>query len=385
MFDLIGSILAWFYSLVPSYGIAIVFLTLTVMIVATPLTLKSTKSMLQMQRLQPELKAIQNKYKDDRQKMNEELMAFYQENGINPLGGCLPMLIQLPIFLVLFRVVQGITRRNTDFGNQFGWITGRRGGGGPLDITPFGLTERAFDPANLPIDSDMYQDLHGSTEMLSFGIDLSRSAQQVLRDNVVDAIPYLLLILVVLVSSVVQQRQIQGRNTGAQINPQQQMLMKILPFMLPVFSFTMPAALVVYFVVSNLYRIGQQAYITRSLYTGEDSLGQQLARQRAAEKGGNAGKQGAEKSGKSGGTSGSRGGGRTTAKKGGDRGGSKTNGGGGSAKKGTTGGGANASSRGRAKDSSSGAGRTGKAPTRQRSGGGRTTEPGSPQHKKRKK
>ena len=87
MFDLIAQVLAFFYSLVPSYGVAIVLLTLAVMIVVTPLTLKSTRSMLQMQRLQPELKAIQTRYKDDRQKMNEELMAFYQENGINPLGG----------------------------------------------------------------------------------------------------------------------------------------------------------------------------------------------------------------------------------------------------------------------------------------------------------
>ena len=106
MFDLIASVLAFFYEYVfQSYGLSIILLTLAVMIVATPLTLKSTKSMLQMQRLQPELKAIQNRYKDDRPKMNEELMAFYQENGINPLGGCLPMVVQLPIFLVLFRVV----------------------------------------------------------------------------------------------------------------------------------------------------------------------------------------------------------------------------------------------------------------------------------------
>ena len=80
MFELIAQVLAFFYSLVPSYGVAIVLLTLAVMIVVTPLTLKSTRSMLQMQRLQPELKAIQTRYKDDRQKMNEELMAFYQEN-----------------------------------------------------------------------------------------------------------------------------------------------------------------------------------------------------------------------------------------------------------------------------------------------------------------
>jgi YidC/Oxa1 family membrane protein insertase len=148
MFDLIAQVLAFFYSLVPSYGVAIVLLTLAVMIVVTPLTLKSTRSMLQMQRLQPELKAIQTRYKDDRQKMNEELMAFYQENGINPLGGCLPLLIQLPVFLVLFRVVQGITRHATDAGLA---------GGGPPEahrrVAPTWcnsmIDDLVFDPENL--------------------------------------------------------------------------------------------------------------------------------------------------------------------------------------------------------------------------------------------
>ncbi len=304
MFDLIASVLAFFYdNVLQSYGFAVVLLTLAVMIVATPLTLKSTKSMLQMQRLQPELKAIQTKYKDDRPKMNEELMGFYQENGINPLGGCLPMLVQLPIFLVLFRVVQGITRRSTDIGTQFGWLSGRVGSDGVLDVSTRPSSERVFDPENLPLDSEMYQNLHTDTEMVSWGLDLSRTAQNVLSDNFIDALPYLGLIVVVLMSSLYQQRQIQGRNTGAQINPQQQMIMKILPFMLPVFSFTMPAALVIYFVVSNLYRIGQQAYITQSLYKGDSSPGQQLAKQRTADK--TSGKSGADRDT----------GGRTTAKK----------------------------------------------------------------------
>jgi len=365
MFNFIADILAFLYETAgQSYGFAIVLLTLAVMIVATPLTLKSTKSMLQMQRLQPELKAIQTRYKDDRQKMNEELMAFYQENGINPLGGCLPMLIQLPIFLVLFRVVQGVTRRATDIGSQMGWTAGRLGGRGTLDGHGIDRTERTFDPENLPLDSEMYQDLTNDTEMVSFGIDLSRSAQEVLSDNIFSSLPYLLLIVIVLVSSLYQQRQIQGRSTGAQVNPQQQMIMKILPFMLPVFSFTMPAALVIYFVVSNLYRIGQQGYITQSLYKGDESPGALLAKQRSDEK--TTGKSGADRSG-----------GRTTPKKGEPtpkRGEvatkSKSN---------------NKSSNKQKSAKASGAGRTGKAPSRQSRGSGRTTDPGSPQHKKRKK
>jgi YidC/Oxa1 family membrane protein insertase len=361
MFNFIADVLAFFYDLYPSYGLAIVLLTLAVMIVATPLTLKSTKSMLQMQRLQPELKAIQNRYKDDRQKMNEELMAFYQENGINPLGGCLPMLIQLPIFLVLFRVVQGITRRATDIGSQLGWTAGRLSGGGELDNHSIDRIERTFDPENLDHGSAMYQDLLEETQMESLTIDLSRSAQEVLGDNIVTALPYLLLIVIVLISSLYQQRQIQGRNTGAQINPQQQMIMKILPFMLPVFSFTMPAALVIYFVISNLYRIGQQAYITQSLYKGDDSPGAQLAKQRAQDQA--SGKSGAE-----------RGGGRVTPKKGEP-----------TPKRGEARTATKDKSKSKKSAKASGAGRTGKAPSRQARGSGRTTAPGSPQHKKRKK
>ena len=379
MFDLIASVLAWFYSLVPSYGFAVGMLTITVMVVVTPLTLKSTRSMLQMQRLQPELKAIQAEYKEDRQKMNEQLMAFYQENGINPLGGCLPILVQLPVFLVLFRVVQGITQRVSSFGEQSGWSMGRIGAGGISEVSPLSATERPFDPENLPIDSEMYIDLVGEgvefadrpTEMLSLGLDLSRSAQNSLSDGVIGSLPYLGLIGIVLISSLYQQRQIRGRNTGAQVNPQQEMIMKILPFMLPVFSFTMPTALVIYFVVSNLYRIGQQGYITRSLYRGEDSLGEQARKSREAsvseKKSGNV-----------------RGGGRVTPKK--DqptpkRGEAAAKGG--KASKGSKT--QSSKANGKSRSSGSGAGRTGKAPSRHHGSGGRTTDPGSPQHKKRKR
>ena len=357
-FDLIASTLAFFYDVYPSYGFAVICLTMAVMIVVTPLTLKSTRSMLQMQRLQPELKAIQTQYKDDRQKMNEELMAFYQENNINPLGGCLPLLVQLPVFLVLFRVVQGITRRVTDFGLQAGWTAGR--GVDASEATPLGNADLPFDPENLPIDSTMYRDLtDGGTEMNFIGLDLSRTPLEVAGESLVSALPYFALIVVVLISSLYQQKQIRGRNTGAQVNPQQEMIMRILPWMLPVFSLTMPAALVIYFVVSNLYRIGQQGYITQSLYKGEDSLGAQARRSREE----------AAKSDSGPKNKGS--GGRTTEKKGqptpkrSDAQGKK-------------------GSKQSARSKGSGAGRTGRAPTRHGKGGGRVTEPGT-QNNKRKR
>ena len=96
VFDVFAEALSFFYDLVPNYAIAIALLTLLVMVVTTPFTLKGTRSMIQMQRLQPEMRKLQIKYKDDRQKLNEELMAFYKENKLNPLGGCLPLLLQTP-------------------------------------------------------------------------------------------------------------------------------------------------------------------------------------------------------------------------------------------------------------------------------------------------
>jgi len=92
-FDLIATVLAWFYSLWPSYGAAIALLTLSAMVLATPLTLKSIRSMLQLSEHSAELKRIQNQHRGDLQAMNEASMAFYREHGINPMGSCLPLLV----------------------------------------------------------------------------------------------------------------------------------------------------------------------------------------------------------------------------------------------------------------------------------------------------
>ncbi|MEE1571639.1 MAG: YidC/Oxa1 family membrane protein insertase, partial [Acidimicrobiales bacterium] len=136
MFDLIAMVLAWFYDLVPSLGLSIVLLTLVVMVVVTPLTLKGTRSMIKMQHLQPEMKKIQTRHKGDREKMNKELMAFYQANGINPMGGCLPLFVQAPVFIVLYNVLRGLTRRLSEIGENAGWIAGRLASDQPLSGAP---------------------------------------------------------------------------------------------------------------------------------------------------------------------------------------------------------------------------------------------------------
>jgi YidC/Oxa1 family membrane protein insertase len=244
-------------------------LTLVVMLIVTPLTLKGTRSMMVMQQLQPEMRKIQTRYKDDRQKLNEELLKFYKENKINPMGGCLPLLVQMPVFLVLYQVLQGLTRRANGLGGDVGWASGQFNLG---TLTTAPTFERVFDPKWIQPSTKMYQDLSTSYQMKAFGLDLSESASQAMNQGIGHALPVLALIAIVAVTGFIQQRQMQGRSPNSQINPQQQMIMKIMPFFLPVISFGLPSGLVLYFAVSNLYRIGQQAFISRSIYgvTGPD-------------------------------------------------------------------------------------------------------------------
>jgi YidC/Oxa1 family membrane protein insertase len=251
MFDALAGLMAWFYSIWPSYGGAIILLTLTVMLVLTPLTLRGTKSMLRMQQLQPEMKRIQKEYKDDRQRQNEELMAFYKENGINPLSSCLPLLIQMPVFIVLYRALRGLTSTSSAV----------------TELCPQG---GCFEPKYLSHSSDLYQSLASHTEMNWLGFNLAISPSQALSESFATFIPYGIMIVIVLVSGYVQQAQIQGRSQNqASQNAQQQMIMKILPAFIGLISFGLPGALVLYFVTSNLFRVGQQWLITRTIYSDE--------------------------------------------------------------------------------------------------------------------
>lgn len=306
-FDALAQVLAFFYDLVPNYAVAIILLTLVVMVIVTPLTLKGTRSMMVMQQLQPEMRKIQQKYKDDRQKLNEELLKFYKENDINPLGGCLPLLVQMPIFIVLYQVLRGLTRRASGLGFDVGWVSGQLGTGQAPSEPDSPV--RTFDPAYVGQDTSLYKDLHGTTEMSAFGIDLAESCSQALSKGIVHAMPFIVLIAVVAATGFIQQKQIQGRNPNAQVNPQQQMLMRIMPVFLPVISFGLPAGLVLYFAVSNLYRIGQQAFISRSIYGIKKGAGDKADKPKgsgekgAGEKADKAPARGAKESGKQSGKS----------------------------------------------------------------------------------
>jgi YidC/Oxa1 family membrane protein insertase len=228
LYNAFGAVLAFFYAIIPNEGVAIILLTITVMLVLFPLTAKSARSMLAMQRLQPEIKKLQAKHKGDRQKLNEEMMKLYQENKVNPLGGCLPLVVQFPVFISLFHVLRSTA-------------------------------------ATVPMGSQLYKDILAAKPggLTFLGMDLSLKATDS-HSSLWVALPYYILVGAVFLTGYLQSRQSQ-RNTPPGANSQMQMITKVLPIAFGAFSLFFPAGLVLYFLVSNLWRLGQQELIMRKI------------------------------------------------------------------------------------------------------------------------
>ena len=228
-----GTVLSWLYSIVPNYGIAIILLTVLVRLVLYPLTAKQARSMIAMQRVQPEIKKLQAKYKDDKQKLNEEMMKFYKDNKINPFGGCLPLLAQMPIFISLFRVLHD-PQKYTPVSSAFHQTMCT--GAGPKCAKP---------------------------QMDFFGMNLSLTAGGS-HGSFASALPYWILVGLVVVTAYLQQRQTMKNSPGGG-NQQAQIIGKVMPLVFAFISINLPAGVVLYFFVSNLWQMGQQELIIRKM------------------------------------------------------------------------------------------------------------------------
>ena len=171
VFEVPAAVLAFFYSITTNYAIAISMIAVLVMLLVTPLNLKSTKGMLEMQRLAPEMRKLQNQYKGDRTKLNEEMMKLYQEHKVNPMASCLPLVAQMPVFIVMFRILHGMTYHPIGGDALVAQSVLDAGG----DTRPIG-----FVPRYLSTSSELYQSLVRSETMTSFGLDLSKSAKEML-------------------------------------------------------------------------------------------------------------------------------------------------------------------------------------------------------------
>ncbi len=196
-----------FHAVIPNYGIAIILLTLLVRVLFWPLTHKSTESMRRMQELQPEIKALQAKYKKDPPRLQQETMKLYKEKKVNPMGGCLPMFVQIPVFIALFTVLRNAIELRYA---GFLWIA---------DLS---------SPENLFMGKVPFV---GSLNILPLLMSASMVWQQKMTTPSMAATP--------------EQQQ------------QQKMMMVMMPIMMLFFFYSMPSGLVLYWTTSNLMMIGQ--------------------------------------------------------------------------------------------------------------------------------
>ncbi len=263
MFSLLAGILAFFYDLIPNYAVAISLLTLVVLGALTPITLKGTRSMLAMQKLQPEMKRIQEMHKGDREAQNVAMMEFYKEHKINPLSGCLPMLAQLPVLLIMFRVLRGLTHVTIGDGKKAvllskGFKVGEQISDGIHKIVlPKGL--KVGTPSYLGHDTALYKALETSKgKLLSFGVDFGATPTQ----NGRGAVVLYTLIGLVVITSFWQVRQMTQRS-AQDAPPQMQMMNRIQPFFSGFISLNLPGGVTLYFLISNLFRVTQQSLMYR--------------------------------------------------------------------------------------------------------------------------
>ena len=207
-----------------SWGLSIIFLTFVIRLIILPLTFKQVRSMQALQRLQPEIKNLQARYKDDKQRLNQEMMKFYQEHKVNPLSSCLPVLLQLPFFLALFYMLRHDLRMD---------ICGQT-------AKPCG---EVFNPA--------IHALGGWGEQFLFIDDITNKATGVA--------------LAVLIVLYVGSQLVSGLITTFTADRSQRIMMLALPFVFVTFIVNFDAGLIVYWITTNFWTIGQQLFIKRFL------------------------------------------------------------------------------------------------------------------------
>jgi YidC/Oxa1 family membrane protein insertase len=194
-----------------NYGIDIILLTILIKIIFYPLSVKSYKSMKEMQKLQPQIAKLREKYKGDKQKVNQEMMAMYKQKGVNPMGGCLPMVIQIPVFFALYKALSGaIELRHAPF--MF-WIN----------------------------------DLSAPEDLFSFAV-------------MGYTVPIRILPLVMGITQMIQQKM-----TPTSADPMQEKMMLFMPIFFTFLFWGFPAGLVLYWLVNNVISIGQQYYINKKV------------------------------------------------------------------------------------------------------------------------
>jgi len=260
LFVAIAAVLAWIYGIVPTYAVAIILLTVLIMALLTPLTIKSSRSMIEMQALQPEMQKLRAKYKgpENRQQLNEEMMKLYREHGVSPTGGCLPMFLQMPALIVLYDTIRGLANTVK---------TGTKLGTGHKICHPSAGRTVCATPRYVPHSSLIYHNLLKTPGVMkSIGLNLA-AKPLTHRANVVDYIPYFALLIVAVGLQYFQMAQMTKRNkksnTPQAVPQQMQTMQKIMPLIFAYIYFLVPAGVVIYMIVSSAIRVLTQDLIFR--------------------------------------------------------------------------------------------------------------------------
>ena len=226
--DIFANIIVFFYSFTHNYGIAIILMTILIRVVLYPLMQKQMVSMREMQKIQPLMKAVQDKYKNDKERLNKELMALYKEHKVNPMSGCLPLIIQMPILILLFQVLREFNTKIYAVYN---------GNPGFLWLKDLSLPDQLIQ-------------LPGSG---IFGIQH------------IGIMPFLIG-----GSMYIQQKMTSTGGTaagkdGGSAQQTQKMMTIMMPLMIGFMSFTLPSGLTLYWFTSTLLGIGQQYLINKKM------------------------------------------------------------------------------------------------------------------------
>src|ERR1700761_1950292 len=224
-----------------SWGFSIVLLTICVRLVLVPLTLKQFKSMRKLQHLQPQMKAIQQKYKEDKQRQQEEMMKFYRENEVNPLGSCIPLVAQLPVFISLFYMLRKNLR---------------------ADICPsVQLRFQAHYASVHHIAATSSQALSQTTWCTYYHAHYPGAGFLFINDITNTASGITLVVLLVLyVGTQVMSTLLMSAPT---MDKNQRRMMLFLPLIFVLFIIRFPAGLIVYWITTNAWTMGQQYTIKR--------------------------------------------------------------------------------------------------------------------------
>ncbi|MGB2840108.1 MAG: membrane protein insertase YidC [Actinomycetes bacterium] len=218
-----------------AWALSIVGLVVVIRILLIPLFVKQIKAQRALQILQPEIKALQKRYKDDRQKQSEEMMKLYRENGTNPFSSCLPILLQMPIFFALFHVLR------------------------------FGVAEdNPIGPMTQPlVDQAAQATIFGAPISASF-LGASSYPDATLNIRIVSLV---LIGLMTLTTFITQKQLLVKGISNADSNPflqQQKLLVYVFPLMFAVFGVNFPIGVLIYWLTTNLWSMGQQYYVIRN-------------------------------------------------------------------------------------------------------------------------